>query len=302
MNSGRRGRRTRRRTGLTAQIARQNSKAITRLAEGQPYEVRCPLNPPPVPTVTTVTRTVEMVVIKGPSGAGAKNKIVYGNAATPCVLYLEVTNSNYPGTTGSNKRYEYGFDFENLAKMLASRFSRSAMTAALPEANIDPRDMFSYLRLDKVCLWGPSGQNQIGFPVQLTVYNVMPTVKTGATMTIAGEYSARSTGDRFRRARVAISNMGGKFIPIGLNFATATSFDLVQFLLGWNLYGAGTNFDASLMTGDVLAVLHITLTGQCGRDVASMLASVDEASSSIEELRINDDCATASSLRSRRRF
>lgn len=300
MNSGRRGRRTRRRTGQTAQIARQNSKAITRLAEGQPYEVRCPLNPPPIPTVTTVTRTVEVVVVKGVAGGSRKNTIIYGNAATPCMLYLEVTNNNYP-TGGSNKRYEYGFAFEELTKMLASRFSRSATSSSLPEANVDPKDMFSYIRLDKVSLWGPSGQNQIGFPVQLTVYNAIPTVKSGNTLTIAGEFSARSTGDRFRRARVAISNLGGKFIPIGTNFATASGFDLVELLLGWNVYGAGTNFDSSLSDGDVLAVLHITLTGQCGRDVSSMLSSIDRTGSSIEELHLND-CASATSLRGRRNY
>lgn len=300
MNSGRRGRRTRRRPMQTAQVARQNSKAITRIAEGQPYEVRCSLNPPPISTVTTVTRTVELVVIKGASGTGKKNVILYGNASTPCVLYLELTNNNAPAAK-DNKRYEFGLDFENLTKMLASRFSRSADASGTPEARIDPPDMFSYLRLDKVCMWGPAGQNQIGFPVQLTVYNAIPTVKSGNTFTIGGEYSARSTGDRFRRARVAISNLGGKFIPVASGIVFATGFDLVQFLLGWNVYGAGTNFGTSLMDGDVLAVLHITLTGQCGRDVASMLSSIDlDASTSIEVLR--DDCASASSLRSRRRY
>lgn len=300
MNSGKRGRRTRRRSGQTAQIARQNSKAITRIAEGQPYEVRCPLNPPPIATVTTVTRTVELIVIKGASGTSLKNTFIYGNASTPCVLYLELTNTNAPSGK-NNSRYEFGLDFENLAKLLASRFSRSATTGNAPEANVTPIDMFSYLRLDKVCMWGPAGQNQIGFPIQLTVYNTIPTVKSGNTFTIAGEYSARSTGDRFRRARIAISNLGGKFIPVGSNFTFSTGFDLVQFLLGWNVYGAGTNFGDSLMDGDVLAVLHVTLTGQCGRDVASMLSSIDlDAGTSIEVLR--DDCATTSSLRSRRRY
>lgn len=302
MNSGKRGRRTRRRTGQTAQITRQNSKAITRIAEGQPYEVRCSLNPPPVSTVTTVTRTVELVVIKGNSGSGASNSFVYGNAATPCVLYLSVTNNNAP-SGAKNSRYEYGLDFENLTKMLASRFTRSASGASAPEAQVTPPDMFSYIRLDKCSMWGPAGQNQIGFPIQLTVYNAIPTVKSGNTFTIAGEFSARSTGDRFRRARVSISNMGGKFIPVGSGIVFATGLDLVYFLLGWNLYGAGTNFDTSLLDGDVLAVLHVTLTGQCGRDVASMLTSIDLDSddTSVEVLR-KSDCASASSCRSRRRM
>jgi len=301
MNSGKRGRRTRRRSGQTAQIARANSKAITRIAEGQPFEVRCSLNPPPMATVTTVTRTVELVVIKGASGTSKKNTFIYGNASTPCVLYLEITNNNTPKDK-SNNRYEYGLDFTNLANFLASRFSRSATAANLPETNVTPSDMFSYIRLDKVCMWGPAGQNQIGFPIQLTVYNAIPTVKSGNTFTIAGEYSARSTGDRFRRARVAISNLGGKFIPVASGMDFATGFDLIEFLLGWNVYGAGTNFGPSLMDGDVLAVLHITLTGQCGRDVASMLSSVDadDASTSVEVLR--DDCVSATSLRSRRRY
>lgn len=246
-----------------------NSNAY-KLAQGCPYVIDCPKIPPTLRTVTSVTRTVEVVVVCNQVRASS-DVLIYGNAATPCFLKVPVRTNNASGQY-SNVRYEFGFTYNHLIRMLSSRFSRSAAAASLPEANIYPNDIFSYIRLDRVRAWGPTGNDIVGFPIQLTVYNSRPCSKASQKLFVNGICSERAIGDRHNRAAIAITNPAGSFVPVAIEQEIYSQMHVINCVIGWNIYDTGTKgFEYGLQNGDILAVLHITLSGQCGRDVSSLL-------------------------------
>jgi len=269
LSNGSRGRRTRRNKTLSSDIVPRPHPWALSASGGQPIHMSCPQIPPTIRTVTTVTRVVELVAVFD-KNQEYRAKFTYGNAATPCLATVGIRRNNNDNGT-SNRRIEFGLNYDNLVRMLASRFSRSAVSKDLPEANIYPADMFSYIRLDRVRAWGPTGENQIGYPLQLTVYNIQTFQPSKSIFTVLGVYSERSTGDRRKRAAVAIQNPQGKFVPVDINSNTAPKMHVVQLILGYNIRTAGTTYPDSLAQGSVLAVLHVTLSAQCGRDVSAML-------------------------------
>lgn len=270
-------RRTRRRpVRTTARAEARNAlREATRIGEGRPVIVRCPAVPPVIPMFTEVTRTCELLVYKGKTGGGSANTLLYGNAATPSLAYISVTNNNYDPTSASNQRFEWSLDFNDLVNMLESRFHRSASSKTGTDGFSSNSNMhlFSSVRLDKVAIWGPMNTERgVGYPIELAVYNFWLSAGAAATFLCAGECSARAFGTRTVRAHTAISLPAARFVPLSWDETPSTNPDPIYFVLGQNVPSGGTALDVVFSDGDILFTLHITVTGLARRDTASMLA------------------------------
>lgn len=242
-----------------------------RLAVGRPYLSVCPKLPPKIATITNVTRTVELIVVGTKDRGSQYPEILYGNAGTPCYAKIDVTDNNR-STEFGNCRFEFGLTYSDLCKMLASRFVRSAVTKTQPEAQILANDIFSYVKLERVRAWGPTGADLIGFPIQLTVYNLSCNVLKSGTYSVLGVCSERAIGDRANRAAISI-DVPSIFVPVALDFEIAPKMHVVQIVIGWNVYDGGTAYKSIVNDGDILAVLHLTVSAQCGRDTTATLST-----------------------------
>lgn len=303
MNSRRRNRPRRSRRATAQREIKDLSRRIDLVASNQLIEVRCPIVPPDVSPNTTVTRLCPIYFVKGPDGAGVKNSWHFGNSASPSVCYTEVSNNNYDSSSfpgqlkdASNKKFILGCNLNQCAKILSSKLHRSGVKSNPSGFEPDDSlDLFTHIKVIKLSVWGPIGdENLPGFPIQATLRKIVGEI--GSTnYSSFGNKTVTAVGTKTVRAHLAISDPSPKFIPLTLGTTGSHKKDVFTITVGWNVPRGGTTIDKNLIDGDILAVVHLTLSGYCSADTDDSAketlkdrSDLDSISSSIENLSIRE--------------
>lgn len=219
------------------------------------------------------SRTIELIIV---SRGTLRNPDHYqsegmqqSDASSPCIYVQDVNSAS---------GFRVSISMLDCLFMLMTRLYRYRINPTLNMSTI-----FSLLKLDKVSVWGPAScgmENRkhwvyssfnINRPIELTVYNYQGTDKTTSDCLNCPRYflfgmcSAIRDGSFNRRASVSISNPGAQYSLLPIEFADPEFFEDPTWIeIAIPSFSIPKDYDVE--PGIILAVAHITLTGEMCRD------------------------------------